>query len=220
MTLEEYAAQQAQQAQEPQQANQLDAVAARIDAEKLSLLMADARQIIDEYRSPATLLTLITGAMFGDGSAEAAAVAAAIDADRNPGGHEMAIAELRQRRKMLNQQAKQLTEQQKAITAELEKLNEAERELMNQQTQAATLDSALTAVLTFCKGIDERETLLKEAAELYQKHRSTPAAMGLLYGSLSELTRQQYTRFDLVQQQELQQLKEQVLAAAAGNPQK
>ena len=207
MNLEQYAAQQAQQApqaQEPQQANQLDAVAARIDAEKLSSLMAETRQAIDEYRSPATLLTVITGAMFGEGSAEAAAVAETIAADRHPGGRELAIAGLRQRRKMLNQMQKQLAGQQKTIAAEIEHTIAEERELTEPQQ-----DTALLEVLT------AQKPDLKEAADLYQKHHGNPAAMGLLYGKLSA----QPPELDLMQQAEFMQLKEKVLKAAAGNPQ-
>ena len=212
MTLEEYAAQQVPQAQEPQQANQLDAVAARIDAERLSLLMADARQAIDEYRSPATLLTVITGAIFGKDSAEAAAVAKAIAQDRAPGGSELAIAALREQRRQLNQQAKKLTEQQKAIAEALEKVNAAERELM----QAPAADGTLIDVMTFCSNTEPRETLLTEAAALYQQHRRNQAAMGLLYGSLSRQAGYTAGRYDLMQQQELAELKARILEAANG----
>ena len=214
MTLEEYAARQAQQApqaQEPQRKNQLDAVAARIDAEKLSLLMAEARQAIDEYRSPATLLTVITGAIFGQDSAESAAVAKAIEQDRAPGGHELAIAALREQRRQLNQQAKKLTEQQKAVAEAIEKVNAAERELM---TPAA--DGALIDVMTFCNNTEPRETLLQEAAALFEKHRRNPAAMGLLYGSLAAQAGYTAGRYDLMQQQELAELKARILTAANG----
>ena len=213
MTLEEYAARQAQQPQEAQQAegNQLDAVAARIDAERLSSLVVDARAAIDEYRSPATLLTVITGAIFGENSAEAAAVAETIKQDRTPGGYELTIAGLRETRRLLKQQSKKLGEQQQEIAAAIEKTIEAEREIMAAQAEAGAVDGALIEIMTFCNS-ETRENLLQGLADLYEKHHSKPAAMGLLYGSIGALTRQ--SSLDLLQQQELAELKARILEAA------
>lgn len=223
MTLEEYAAQQAQnapQTQETQQAegNPLDVFAAQQDAEKLSFLLAESRAAIDESRSPAAMLTRIAAALFGERSAEAEAVAAAIENDKAPGGHELALAEIRQRRKLIKQQAKQLDEMQKELAGQLEKLNDAEREQTNQQAAAATLDRALADTMTFCKQLRPQETMLQEARELYNRHKGSPAAMGLLYGSLAELTRSEYAagHYDLIQQQDFTELKAAILAAANG----
>ena len=223
-TLEEYAAQQAQnpqQAQEPQQAQPLDIVAARIDAEKLSLLMAEARQAITDYQNPATILTAITGAMFGEESPEAAAVAEKIEQDRNPGGYELTIANLRQQRKILQQQAKALESQLKTVAEGITTADAAEREIISKRGEAEAQNGAMVDLLTFFKGIDGRGTLLQEMKALYQKHRDNPAAMGLLYGSMTEIARREYTagRLDLVQQQEYTDLKAQVLAAAEGQAQ-
>lgn len=218
MNLEQYAA---QQAQEPQQAPQeqealtVEQVAAKLDAEKLSSLMAQMQEAIEEKTAPAAMLEAITGALFGTSSPQAAAVAAIIEADRHPGGHEMAIAGIRQRRKMLKQQEKQLEEQAKAISDELEKLDEAERALTFEKADAAALDTALIETLTFCKTLDPQRDMLKEIETLYTRHHGNPAAMGLLYGSLDELTRRQYSagRLDLVQQQEFTNLKKRIAAA-------
>ena len=218
MNLEQYAA---QQAQEPQQAPQeqealtVEQVAAKLDAEKLSSLMAQMQEAIEEKTAPAAMLEAITGALFGTSSPQAAAVAAIIEADRHPGGHEMAIAGIRQRRKMLKQQEKQLEEQAKAISDELEKLDEAERALTFEKADAAALDTALIETLTFCKTLDPQRDMLKEIETLYTRHHGDPAAMGLLYGSLDELTRRQYSagRLDLVQQQEFTNLKKRIAAA-------
>lgn len=218
MNLEQYAAQTAQESQQAPQAQEVltvEQVAAKLDAAKLSSLMAQMQEAIEEKAAPAAMLEQITGALFGSSSTQAAAVAAIIDADRHPGGHELAIADIRQRRKLLKQQAKQLEEQAKAIAGELSKLDEAERELTRERSAAAALDNALIETLTFCKTLDPQRDMLAEIAALYERHHRNPAAMGLLYGSMEELTRRQYSagRLDLVQQQEFTRLKECIAAA-------
>ena len=220
MNLEQYArqAQNAQQPQETQQAHPLDIAAARIDAERLYSLMAEARQIIADYKNPGTVLTMIAGAMFGEESAEAAAVAEMVEQDRNPGGREMTIAGLREQRRLLKQQLKKLDEQQKAIAEELTRLDEAERAEADEKAQTEAQAAALIDVLTFCKNLAPRENLLKEIQTLYQRHKENPAAMGLLYGSITEAARREYpaARFDLIQEQDYLSLKGQILAAAEG----
>lgn len=218
MNLEQYAAQQTQAPQGAQNAPQtqepLDVLAARLDADRLYSLMAQAQEAIDGGASPAALLETMTGALWGTSSPQAAAVAAAIDADRHPGGHEMAIAAIRQQRKLLRQQLKQLDQQAKAITGELEKLDAAERELMADKGQAAALDRALLDVLALAKGTAEGDPLQQMAA-LYDRHHGNPAAMGLLYGVMADLTGKQYDAkaFDLVQQQAFKDLKRRVADA-------
>lgn len=220
MNLEEYAAQQAQAPQGAQNAPQtqqpLDVLAAQLDANRLYSLMADAREAIEGETNPAAMLERITGAIFGAGSAEAAAVAQAIDADRHPGGHEMAIATIKQQRHLLRQQAKQLEAQAKAITGELEKLDAAERELTGEKAKAAALDRAMLDVLTFRKQLDDPQgDLLAAMGELYTRHHGNPAAMGLLYGCVVELHSRQHDAriFDLVQQQEFSDLAKQIAQA-------
>lgn len=217
MNLEQYAAQQAQAPQGAQSAPQtqepLDVLAAKLDAERLYSLMAEAQAAIDDGMAPAAMLERITGALFGADSPQAAAVAEAIDADRHPGGHELAIADLRQQRHLLRQQAKQLEQQAKAITGELEKLDAAERELMADKGQAAALDRALLDVLALAKGTAEGDPLQQMAA-LYDRHHGNPAAMGLLYGVITDLARRQYseTTLDLMQQQTFKELKDRIAA--------
>ena len=215
MNLEQYAAQNAQAPQGTQNAPQtqepLDVLAAQLDAERLYSLMAEAQEAIDTEASPAAMLERITGALFGADSPQAAAVAQAIDADRHPGGHELAIADLRQQRALLRQQAKQLEAQAKAITGELEKLDAAERELTQDKGQAAALDRALLDVLTFTKA--PQGDLLQQMAELYNRHHGNPAAMGLLYGVMCDLTRYSAGAFDLIQQQTFKELKDRVAGA-------
>ena len=220
MTLEEYAAQQAQAPQGAQNAPQtqepLDVLAAKLDAERLYSLMAEAQEVIDGGAKPAAMLELITGALFGEDSKQAAAVAEAIDADRHPGGHEMALATIRAQRKLLRQQLKQLEAQAKAITGELEKLDADERALTGSKAEAAALDRALLDVLTFRKQLDSPQAdLLQQMTELYNRHHGNPAAMGLLYGVMADLTGKQYDAkaFDLVQQQAFKDLKRRVAEA-------
>lgn len=218
MNLEQYAAQQAQAPQGAQSAPQtqepLDVLAAKLDAEKLYSLMAEAQAAIDDGMAPAAMLERMTGALFGADSPQAAAVAQAIDADRHPGGHELAIADLRQQRHLLRQQAKQLEAQAKAITGELEKLDAAERELTQDKAKAAALDRALLDVLTFTKA--PQGDLLQQMAALYDRHHGNPAAMGLLYGVMCDLTRYSAGAFDLIQQQTFKELKDRVARAISG----
>ena len=222
MNLEQFAAQQAQAPQGAQNAPQtqepLDVLAAKLDAEKLYSLMAEAQEAIDGGAKPAAMLELITGALFGEDSKQAAAVAEAIDADRHPGGHEMALATIRAQRKLLRQQLKQLEAQVKAITGELEKLDADERALTGSKAEAAALDRALLDVLTFRKQLDSPQAdLLQQMTELYNQHHGNPAAMGLLYGAITDLTRKQYseTTLDLIQQQAFRELKDRIAAAIA-----
>lgn len=218
MNLEQYAAQQTQAPQgaqdTPQTQEPLDVLAARLDADRLYSLMAQAQEAIDGGASPAAMLEQMTGALWGTSSPQAAAVAAAIDADRHPGGHEMALAAIQQQRKLLRQQLKQLEAQAKAITGELEKLDAAERELMTDKGQAAALDRALLDVLALAKGTAEGDPL-QQMTELYNRHHGNPAAMGLLYGVMADLTGRQYDAkaFDLIQQQAFKDLKKRVAEA-------
>ena len=219
MNFQEYAAQQTQEAPQTPQTQEpltVEQLAAKLDADKLFSLMAQMQDAIDAQTAPAAMLEQITGAVFGTDSPQAAAVAGIIDADRHPGGHEMAIAEIRHRRKMLKQQARQLEEQAQAITAELAKLDAAERDLNRRFAEAAALDNALIDVLTFCKSIDPQQPdLIDQLEGLYNRHHGNPAAMGLLYGCMADLTRQQYSagRLDLVQQQNFTLLKDRIAAA-------
>lgn len=219
MNLEQYAAQHAQAAQqEPQAQDTLtaDQLAAKLDAEKLYSLMAQIRQAIEEGTAPAAMLEDITGVLFGSSSKEAAAVKAIIDADKYPGGYEWAIADIRQRRSLLNRQARQLEAQAKAIAEDLKRLEESERAIIREKDRAADLDAALLETLTACKGIDPQQPdTLQQLETLYNQHHGNPAAMGLLYGCMADLTRRQYAAggLDLLQQQAFIDLQARVKAA-------
>lgn len=219
MNLEKYAAQYAQEPQQAPQAQEtltVEQVAAKLDAEKLSSLMAQLQEAIDEQAAPAAMLQAITGTLFGTSSPQAAAVAQIIDADQHPGGHELAIAAIRQRRKFLNQQLRQLREQSRTVEAELDAMEEAERQIAREWSEAAALDTALADTLTLCKTLDPQQPdLLQQLEGIYNRHHSDLASMGLLYGCIAELTRRQYKTgtLDLVQQEALADLKERVAAA-------
>lgn len=221
--LEDFVKQQAQAPQEAQAAPQapepLDVVAARLDADRLITLLATAQEAIDTEPTPAAMLERITGALFGPDSQQAAAVAQAIEADT--GGYEMVIATIKQQRHLLRQQAKQLEAQAKAIAKELEKLDKAERDVMRADGQAAALDRALLAVLTFRKQLDPDnppDNLLPKLTAIYDKHHDNPAAMGLLYGTLADLERRRYSWavLDLVQQQDYKELARKIAEAISG----
>lgn len=219
MTFEEYAAQNAQSAQQPQQAQEVltaEQMRAKLDAERLSFLVAEAQAAIEGKTDPAAMLQTITGAIFGTSSQQAAAVAAAIDADKHPGGHEWAIADIRQRRKLLKQQGQQLEAQLKAIADELDRLDDAERALIRERADAAALDSSLIETLTFCKCLDAQPEMLGQLETLYNRHKSNRPAMGLLYGCIADLTRKQFDAgcLDLIQQRDFIDLQKRIEAAA------
>lgn len=217
--LAEYAAQHAQDAQQEPRAQEpltVEQVAAKLEAEKLSSLVAQMQEAIEEKASPAAMLEQITGALFGTSSPQAAAVAQLIDAEQHPGGHELAIADIRQQRKLLQRQARQLEEQAKAVADELAKLDAAELALTREKADAAALDTALIETLTFCKTLDPQQPdLLPQMEALCNRHHGNPAAMGLLHGCMEALTRQQYSagRLDLIQQREFIELKDRIAAA-------
>lgn len=212
-------AQQTQQAQQAQEVLPVEMIGMKADAESLISLKAQTEAAIYSGAEPEQLLILMVCALFGENSPQAAAAAELIDAAQHPGGHEMAIAELRQRRRLLKQQQKQHEEKIKGLAAEIEAANKAERELFAVQGQAETLNGGLIEVAAFCKalpGTAPEPEMITAAGDLFTRHKGNPAAMGLLYGTLSELARRTYTAengLDLVQLQQLADLRAQILAA-------
>lgn len=220
LNIKEYAAQQAPQAQEPQQAQEALTVAQladRMQAEKLSSLMDSTTAAIEVETPPADLLRIITAALYGASSTQAAAVAQLIEQDKRPGGYEHQLAGMRERKRLLKKQLKQLEELTKATADAIAQIEQEERSITLDGSRAAAIDAALLEVMAFSKRtlIEPQADLLEDAAQLYQQYKGNPAAMGLLHGCLVDLTRRAYTAgaFDLVQMQEYQKLKEQVAAA-------
>lgn len=222
MNLEQYAAQQAQAPQGAQNAPQtqepLDALAAQIDAGRLYSLQAEAQAAIDSKAPPAAILERITGALWGQDSPQAAAVAAIIDADRHPGGRELAAAIYEQQRKALYKQQKQLEQQARGLAEAIEKLNAAEAAARREESERTRLNRALLDVMTFAAQLDAENPqadLLQTMAGLYDRHQGSPVAMGLLYGCIANLNRRQYSAaaFDLIQQQEFKDLAARIAAA-------
>jgi len=81
---------------------------------------------------------------------------------------------------------------------------------MQEKATEAARDTALIETLTFCKSLDQTHPdLLQQLETLYTRHNGKPAAMGLLYGCMEELTRREYSagRLDLIQQQRFVDLK-------------
>lgn len=228
MKYTDYLAQDAQQPQEPQEApqgpaNRLDMMRAQLDAEKLYTLQAEARQAVTDATEPDTLAASLTALIFGEDSTEAGAVAAMIEARRRPGGYELAIELARQRRAMFKKQLDKLAEQEKEIAAQMGLAAAEERELMDSKAEAAAANGALLAVMDFSRQLAEDAepgAMIQQAGKLYEQHSGNRAAMGLLLGALTEWQGRAFTftsglALDLVQQQEMQELKSR-LAAAAG----
>ena len=194
-------------------------IGVKADADRLISLKAQAEVAIYSGTEPEQLLILMVCALFGKDSPQAVVAAELIDAAQHPGGHEMAIAALRQRKRLLKQQQRQLEEKAKDLAAEIEAANQAERALFAEQGEAETLNRGLIEVAAFCEalpGTAQAPEMITAAGELFARHKENPAAMGLLYGSLAEISRKTYTtagRFDLVQLQQLADLRAQILAA-------
>ncbi len=228
MKYTDYLAQKAQQTQEPQEApqaeaNRLDIMRAQMDAAKLYSLLAEARQAVTDATEPDTLAASLTAIIFGEGSTEAGAVTAMIEASKRPGGYDLAIELARQRRALYKNQLDKLAEQAKEITARMNLAAAEERELMDSRTGADAANGALLAVMDFSRQLAadaEPGAIIERAGQLYEHHSGTRAAMGLLLGSLTEwqgraFTFTSETALDFVQSQEPQELKSR-LAAAAG----
>lgn len=216
MNLEQYAAQHPQEPQAaPAAPAAVDYVAAKLDADKLFSLSVQLQALIDARATPAEILTAMTGALFGPDSKQAADVAAIIDADKHPGGHEMAIATIRQRRRMLQQQARQLDALRADLNDEMARLDADERKINDQARDASALDLALLDALTACKALDPNQPdLLQQLQAIYNRHTHDYVAMGLLYGCMAELRRRQYNeqRLDLLQQHDFQRLRDDIAA--------
>ena len=231
MNYADYLAQQPQQPQQPQepqeeqqaQANRLDMMRAQLDAEKYYTLLAEARQAVPFAADPGQLAATLTALLFGEDSTEAGIVANLIEAHKRPGGYELAIEAARQRRALLKKQLDKLAEQEKEIAAQMGLAAADERELMAEQTAAEQANGALLACMDFARqraADADPGAIIEQAGSLYEKHSGNRAAMGLLLGSLTEWQGRAFTftggaALDLVQQQEMQELKSR-LAAAAG----
>lgn len=225
MNLLQYIAQNAQQEPEAQEAQQAQEVlpaamaGIKADADRFISLKEQAEAAIYSETEPEKILILLVCSMFGNESPQAAAAEKLIDAAQHPGGHEIAIAALRQRKRLLKQQQRRYEEQIKDLSAEIEAANKAERELFAAQGEAETLNNGLIEVSTFCKalpGTDPAPEMITTAEKLFEKYKGNPAAVGLLYGSLADLARKTYTtagRFDLVQLQQLADLRARILEA-------
>ena len=225
MNYTEYLAQQAQEPQEPQeepqaQANQLDTLAAQLAADKYYSLQAEAREAIEAEAEPSALAARLTAAIFGTDSPEARTVSEAIEKAKRPGGFEYAIELARQRRSLYKKQLDKLAEQQKEIAAQMGLAAAEERELMDSKTDTERANAALLAVMDFSRQLDaeaDAGAIISQAKGLYDQHNGSRAAMGLLYGLITEWQGRDLTgpALDLVQQQEMQGLKSR-LASAAG----
>ena len=221
MKYADYLAQQPQepqeepQAQQPAQAGPLDAIRAQLDADKYYSLLAAAREAIATEAQPSALAARLTAAIFGPDSPEAGTVSEAIEQAKRPGGYEMAIELARQRRSLYKRQLTQLAEQEKAIAAAMGLADKEERELMDSQAAEGQANVALLAVMQLAReaGADAG-AIISQAARLYDQHNGNRPAMGLLYGSITQWQGQHGAGLDLVQQQEMQELKARIAAAA------
>ena len=228
MKYTDYLAQDVQQPQEPHeeqqaQANRLEMMAAQLVTDKYYSLLENARQAITGEPDPAQLAANLTALLFGNDSPEAVAVAEMITASKRPGGYELAIEAARQRRAILKRTLDKLAEQTKEIAAQMGIAAAEERELMDSKAEAAAANGALLAVMDFSRQLAPDASpadMIQQAGQLYEQHSENRAAMGYLLGCLTDwqgraIAFADGAALDLVQQQELHDLKTR-LAAAAG----
>ena len=221
MKYADYLAQQPQepqeepQAQQPAQAGPLDAIRAQLDADKYYSLLAAAREAIAAEAEPSALAARLTAAIFGPDSPEAGTVSAAIDQAKRPGGYDYAIAMAAQRKGLYKKQLKQLEELQKELAAQAQLADAEEWKLRAAASDAGQANWALLSVLQLAReaGPDAGAIIL-QAGRLYDQHKENRPAMGLLYGSITQWQGQYGAGLDLVQQQEMQELKGKIAAAA------
>lgn len=223
MNFAQYMAQNAQEEQQPQHEQQaqdvltVEQVAARQDAAQYHSLLAQAAAALEAGTAPAAMLQLIINALFGGNSQQAAAVAELIEQEKYPGGHELAIADLRQRKRLLNQQRRQHEAQLKELGSEIEALNKAERALLTEKITADEKKTGLIDTMAFCQalpGAAPDQDNITAARRLFEKYKGNYAAMGLLYGSLTEMIHNIYAAggFDMIQMQEINELKTEISA--------
>lgn len=134
-----------------------------------------------------------------------------------PGGYEIILADIRQRRRLLKRAARQIQEQSRKIDAAIQALDDEERALYQDRVAFGALDHALLDVLTMRKQLPfyEVEAAIKEIERLYGRYADNMAAMGLLYGCALDLTLKasREKQLDLVSQYDFAELKKKIGAA-------
>ena len=226
MKFEEYAArniqltQEAPEAQKAQEVWPVEAIAAKLQAEKLSTLIADTQEALDAGKPPAHILQGVIAGIYGEESTQAAQATELINKQRHPGGYEISLAGIRQNKALLRKQRKALEERIAAIDEEIKRLDAEEKELTSDSAIAAKLDAGLTEVIAFCKQLDAepQPDIIRQLKAIYEQQKSNRAAMGLLYGYLHQLSRKQFEAvyLDIMQQQEFKTITAQIAEAITG----
>lgn len=224
MNYTDYLKQQAQQTQEPQEeaqpqpAQTLEQIAAQLAAEKYYSLQAETRRIVPFATDPAALAANLVDLILGPGSFEAGCLANLIAAQRQPGGYELAIDAIQQRRRTCKKQMTRLAEMQKELSADIEQLIEEERSLTAAQSDAAQYDAAMLDIMPFrpIAAEADAEALLLQGGNLLEKHSSSRQAMCLLYGIIHDQQNRLYAdgAADLVQRQAMNDLLARIAASA------
>ena len=196
----------------------LPAISAREDAARLSLLTADARQAITDYKAPETILHLLTVAIFGEAAGEVAAVDAIIADSQAPGGYEMTMAALEDERRTLRNITKALELKARDIAAALERTDAAIARTKSEHAQQTERQAAMVSILGAFEDMARPD--LDRLRGLYEQYRGIPAAMGLLYGLTTEAAQAGYAGNDygLAMDNTFETLRRDILEAAAGRP--
>lgn len=217
--------QEAQEAQEKTGAQETqptaltaDMIAAKLAAEKYYSLQVQTEEAIANKEPPAEILLQMVSAIFGASSTQYLSVSENIDGRKHPGGREMAISSIRQRKRLLKQQQESLEARVRTIAREIQAATDEERAILNEKDNDNRLNEALTAVLEFCKataGTDPQPEIVQSIQSLYARYHETPAAMGLLYGCISEFSANAYSsgKFNLIDLQGLSEIKEKILSS-------
>ena len=220
MNLEQYAAQQPQ----PQAAQavgdpgrQLDDLTARMEAARLTQILALTRKGLENKANPSAILAQLAGPMFGPDSPEAKKIAEIVSADRLPGGLDMALAMVEQRRRLLKRQKKRLEDQLQDVNRWLGDLYLAESDLIGDYYQTADHNRDMREIMTFYLALDQTEGCsLEHLGGLLARYKRNPAAMGLLYGIIVDLIQKKFDTLNLTQQQDLLTMKDRAMEAITG----
>jgi len=217
MKLEEYIKQHTKEVEVTQDAPQmegvpmasktLDALAAKLDADRYQAARDLLEDGIEAGEPPADLLHRLTVEVFGEHSPQASKLAETMTA--KPGGPELAIATIRAHKAIIRGELKKLQALSKPLMDDLARLDDEERDV--RQAAGDMVNKALLEIME--AATSPEPPTLHTLADLYTRHKGNRRAMGLLYGVIADTARKTAGELDMVDAQHLMELQEQALEA-------
>lgn len=187
-----------------------DSVTATMDARHLSEIKSEISRITTTTTdwTPSHLMKELARDLFDENSPEARAIDAKIE--QETGGRELLLTTLNKEATILSRHASVI---ENAVKEAIHKVKEAQWELSQYYDSMGTADQSLIDVLNFRNAPPDE--VLPAMETLYQRYRRKPAAMGLLYGTATEI-KPDFDNF--VSRAEYDILLDQILRAAQGDP--